>query len=166
MGVVIISAKLILLLIVVLKTRSHDLIIHYLAIIETKFTFKFIGIPLFLIGLNRLGVFLGEVYKYVYIKVFCFICNRRKAIAKNMARKKKQLKYQVSEEKFNGVIIDDLEYDEEKKVTVPLVLILLSVIGYLLIGGYFFTQLGEEWTLVQSIYGSYQAVSTIGKKTS
>jgi len=100
------------------------------------------------------------------MKVFCFICNRRKTIAKNMARKKKELKYQVSEEKFNGVIIDDLEDDEEKKVTVPLVLILLSVIGYLLIGGYFFTQLGEEWTLVQSIYGSYQAVSTIGKKTS
>jgi len=83
MGVDIIS------LIIVLKTRSRDF--FYLTMLETKFPFKFIGIPLFLIGLNRLGVFLGEVYKYVYMKVFCFICNRRKTIAKNMARKKNEL---------------------------------------------------------------------------
>ena len=57
----------------------------------------------------------------------------------------------------------DSEDGKDKKVTVPLFLVLLSVIGYLMFGGYLFTQLGDEWNLVQSIYGSYQAVSTIGE---
>ncbi len=141
---------------------------------------KLKGIPLFLIGLNKIGNLLSESYKYIYMKFLSYIVNGRKTImgqiptqvgekAKSQTHKNFDSFFfndDHSKKNENDKIQDDQSDSEDgkaKKVTVPLFLVLLSVIGYLMFGGYLFTQLGDEWNLVQSIYGSYQAVSTIGE---
>ena len=112
--------------------------------------------------------------------IFSYIFNGREMIAKRVAKKKKEKSKKQSPDSFDGVIFNyevkndiqikkapedkkDAEDEIEKKLTVPLFLVSLSVTGYLMFGGYVFTQLGDGWTLVESIYASYQAVSTIGK---
>ena len=117
----------------------------------------------------KISKLLSEFYKFIYTNVFCFICNRHANFTKEKPKQKgdKELGYLVQEDSFVSTVfsadIDTEEKDDESKVTVPLILVLLSLFGYLFIGGYLFTQLGDDWTLVESIYSSYQAVATIGK---
>ena len=114
------------------------------------------------------------------MKFLSCICNGRKIIMGQIPMQADEKAKNLTQQHFDGFIFNDdhsktdeidkiqdnqsdSEDEKDKKVTVPLFLVLLSVIGYLMFGGYLFTQLGDEWNLVQSIYGSYQAVSTIGE---
>ncbi len=71
--------------------------------------------------------------------------------------RKKRIRYIAKTDDLNIVEL------EKNKVTVPVVVSFIFLIIYIMMGSILFRNL-ENWTYVQSMYFSFIAIATIGKK--
>ncbi|CAF0987247.1 unnamed protein product [Brachionus calyciflorus] len=142
-----------------------------------------IGIPLFLMFLSNISGVLGDMFRFLYSKLCCYFCNRRK---KNLKKKTENSEgdngqkspepvglepgsqWSDKDENKNEVkVIDDDEGeekgddDEEEKVTVPLTITMIVFTLYIVIGGALFSSF-EGWNAIAAGYFCFITLATIG----
>ena len=130
-----------------------------------------LGIPLMLLCLANIGDVMADIFKYIYSKICCCGCCRRKDRTKNNRQNTKGTEspeaWKTNYDKNKGggpVIIDDDEdedEDDEESISVPLT-ITLAVIGvYIFLGALMFGA-WEDWDYIDASYFCFVTVSTIG----
>ncbi|CAF0790763.1 unnamed protein product [Brachionus calyciflorus] len=133
--------------------------------------YSLLGIPLFVMSTVKVSSFLGDLFKFLYGNIFCYICIRSKKSKKEEQddEKENEKNYEINDDiqkKETQVIDDDddEENDNDKKdnVSVPLALVLLALAGYLIFGAWIFTLIEPTWNLREGTYFSFISLSTIG----
>ena len=116
------------------------------------------------------------MFRFIYSRVFCFICRRfrskREEEEKSKKAKSVDLEPEGHKDDYMGEstkaqVIDDDEDDEDdddtkaRKTNVPLFVVLCVFFGYMVFGGWLFTMI-ETWKFVVGIYFSFISLGTIG----
>ena len=132
-----------------------------------------LGIPLMLLCLANIGDVMADIFKYVYSKICCCGCCRRKDRnrdnrgAAQSRDTPEAWKANYDKNKDGGpIIVDDDEDDEddeeeEEKVSVPLTITMAVIAVYIFFGALMFGT-WEEWSYVDASYFCFVTVSTIG----
>jgi hypothetical protein len=150
-----------------------------------------IGIPLFLMCIANISGVLGDMFRYVYARVCCRLCLKKKKKeptdpttkasgnklddeGREIEQDERQKNDPEWENKLDETtnenrpkVIDDDDLGEEgdangdERITVPLTITMIIITCYILIGAVLFNQF-EGWTLIQSGYFCYITLATIG----
>ena len=135
-----------------------------------------LGIPLMLLCLANIGDVMADIFRYVYSKMCCCGCCRRKErpnakqlMAARQARNTPEA-WKASYQSGKGpLVIDDYDDDDdeddedadEEKISVPLTITLGVISVYILVGSLLFSNF-EGWTPEDAAYFSFITISTIG----
>lgn len=122
------------------------------------------GIPIFLLCVANISGVLGEMFRFVYSRIICGPCRlikRKRALARqNRIQHETGLGPTVGKSFDNN---DDTENEEQQRrnqrVTVPLTITMLIIVGYISIGAALFHAF-EGWSMIQ---GAYFCFITLGK---
>ena len=144
-----------------------------------------LGIPLMLLWLANVGDVMADAFRFLYSKVCCCGCFRKsenddvKDISSRAGSGTKDTwntgmgypnHYPSKQDQMNQkgpTIIDDYdddeedEEDEDDKVTVPLTITLLLIVGFILVGALLFGK-WEDWKPLKAAYFCFVTVTTIG----
>ena len=119
----------------------------------------------------KISSILGEMFRFLYGNVFCYICHKSNRKSKSDKNNDKDSEMEQNYDDYEGknknveVVDDDEEHENEEdkdNVTVPLVLVLSAYFGYLALGGYIFTSIEPTWNMREGCYFSFVSLSTIG----
>ncbi|XP_013380998.1 uncharacterized protein LOC106152065 [Lingula anatina] len=132
-----------------------------------------LGIPLTLLFLTNIGDVMADIFRYIYAKVCCCGCIRKKNKDKvQEIRTPSPTKGWKLDETGKPLppsreptIIDnddDDDDEEEEKITVPLTVTMLVIIGWLLGGSVLYTVWYKDWKWYSSFYFCFITMSTIG----
>lgn len=143
-----------------------------------------VGIPLMLLCLVSLGKFLAGCFRAFYTQVLCCMCCDKKtngepsvtAVRSEMAPTfiHPKASGMDNKESMHGDFIDEsaipqsavictLEDDRDKPpVTIPVVVTLMFMAGYIFCGTLLFAMWGKNWDYVEGSYFCFITLSTIG----
>ena len=138
---------------------------------------------MFLMSVANLSSILGDLFRFLYSHVFCFVCNallkdseEEEAAKANKQKTAKAVANQPETEwelSADGktkrppaaVVVDsneDDDGDDDGRVSVPLIIVVMIFCLYSGFGGYLFMTL-ENWTFISSCYFSFISLATVGK---
>lgn len=139
-----------------------------------------LGIPLFLMCLANISGVLGDMFRFVYARICCRLCNKKKSVqnkstAEGATEGDDETKAAGKISTIDGEegspnaakVVDDDEdanfkgEDEQEKVTVPLTITMIIITGYIVIGAVLFNNF-ENWGMIASGYFCYITLATIG----
>lgn len=142
-----------------------------------------LGIPMFLMSVANVSSILGDLFRFLYSHIFCFVCNammkdseeeeaakaakKQKPKAVNAAAVEPETDWELSadgkpKKQAAAVVVDSNESDDDdERVSVPLIVVVMIFCLYTGFGGYLFDVL-EEWSMVSSCYFSFVSLSTMG----
>lgn len=146
--------------------------------------YALIGIPLFLMCLARISIMMSSMFRFLYsafLNCICCYCRIRSHQHKKrfVDREKQSNSYGIDyvgqmsidpswPEYYNNLNNHendlDNKFDESwyrVKNRVPILVIISIIVGYLYLGAFMFHKF-ENWSLRESVYFCYIALSTIG----
>jgi hypothetical protein len=157
----------------------------------TCICYSLIGIPIFLLCLTSISSILGDIFRFMYsalLHCLCFACRTYARHGRGKKKKARSQRSSVTEnhdyvgsasvdpnwpEAHDERLSDDEDNHEEEvddefddvwnrmESRVPIGIVLLIIIGYICLGAFMFNRF-EEWTMTQSVYFCFIALSTIG----
>jgi hypothetical protein len=123
-------------------------------------------------SLARISGILSEVYRFLYARVLCYPCTnfghkKPEEVIKPKPKTDVENLAHFEGNDVKGKVVDDEEEVEEEEeeidhVSVPLVLVVSTFGGYIVVGMFIFNW-RESWTYLQSAYYTYVTLSTLGK---
>lgn len=137
--------------------------------------FCLLGIPLFLIFLANVGKFLARIIRFVYSRLCCFACRKKRRATATLHWKDDVADKTaagffdnpiVTEDKISfcdpgGFEIEASDILQDNVAPVPIAFAIGIVIVYIMLGALVY-HLWEGWTFVTSCYVTFQTLTTIG----